>query len=219
MLVEYGATHYNDDFPTSGEYLVGFSLTLNDLRGGSATATIYSDEGGSFAPTTVKATYSSENTDDWDVFDLYYFLDRGSKSGAAAHIKFVLDITYPDNFSERIESNEMFIYSGTFITASGTNVTNTSDGSVLTMSFTIDSDLVDPNEIDLNNAYHSLFRVIDDDNSEYVALPAPTVERNGASVRFIYNLTDVLPPGQYKYEIALSYDDWEGYTIETFNID
>lgn len=211
--------HYNDDFPNNGEYLVGFSMILNDLRGGSATATVYSDEGGSFAPTTVKATYSGENTDYWDVFDLYYFLDRESNPGAAAHIKFVLDITYPDNFSERIESNEMFIYSGTFITASGTNVTNTSDGSVLTMSFTIDGSLVDLSAIDFNDVYCSLYRVIDDDNSEYVALPAPTVERNGAGVRYIYNLTDVLPPGQYKYDIALYYDDWEGYTIETFNID
>ena len=211
--------HYNDDFPTSGEYLVGFSLTLNDLRGGSATATVYSDEGGSFAPTTVKATYSGENTDYWNVFDLYYFLNRGSNPGAAAHIKFVLDITYPDNFSERIESDEMFIYSGTFVTASGATVTDVSDGQVLTLTFTIDSDLVDPNEIDVNNAYYSLFRVIDDENSEYVPLPAPTVERNGDSVRYIFHLTDILTPGQYKFDLALYYDDWEGYTIETFNID
>ncbi len=212
--------HYNDNFPNNGEYLVGFQLELNDLKGGTAKATLLTNESGSFAATEETATYDpSDGEDDWMCYDLYYFLDRGDNPGAAAKVKIRITYTYPDGISETLESEEMFIYSGTFVTASGTNVTNTSDGQVLTLTFTIDSDLVDPNEIDVNNAYYSLFRVIDDDNSEYVALPAPTVERNGASVRYIYNLTDVLPPGQYKYDIALYYDDWEGYTIETFNID
>lgn len=210
--------HYYDDFPSNGEYRVAFLLDLHDLKGGTATATLYSDESGDFASTGETVTYVPDDQDEWMSDDLYYFLDRGTASGAVANIKIVIDYTYPDGGSGRIESPEMFVYSGTFVTASGANVTNTADGSILTLTFTIDSNLVDLSAIDLNNAYYSVFRVIDDDNEEYVPLPAPTVEQNGDTVSYIFVLTDVLPPGQYKYDIALYYDDWEGYTIETFNI-
>jgi len=217
--VEWAAVHREDDFPTNGEYRVLFQLDLHELKGGTAKATLYSNESGSFASTGVTADYDpSGGEDEWMCDELYYFLDRGSASGAAAKVKIVIDYTYPDGISETLESEEMFVYSGTFVTSSGTSVTESATGTVLTTTLTIDSSLVDPGAIDLDSTYYSLDRVIDDDNSEYVTLPEPTVERSGNTVRYIFRLTEALPSGKYRFAFALYYDEWEGNTIETFNI-
>ena len=217
--MEWAAVHWEDDFPTNGEYRVIFQLDLYDLKGGTAKATLYSNESGSFVSTGDTATYDpSGGEDEWICDELHYFLDRGSNAGATAKVKIVIEYTYPDGISETLESNEMFVFSGTFVTASGSSVTDSATGPVLTMTFTIDSALVAPSEIELGDAYYSLFRVIDDDNTEYVSLPAPTVESDGNRVRYIFQLTEALPPGKYTFEYALYYDEWEGYTSETFNI-
>ena len=212
--------HWEDDFPTNGEYRIIFQLDLHDLKGGTATATLYSNESGSFVSTGETATYDpSDGEDMWMCDELHYFLDRGSKDGASAKVKIILDYTYPDGTSETLESEEMFVYSGTFVTTSGASVADPTSEPVLTMTFTIDSTLVDSSEIDLNNAYYSFFRVIDDDNTEYVSLPDPTVEQDEDRIRYVFRLTEALPPGKYRFEFALYYDDWEGFTNETINIE
>lgn len=218
MIGSVYAEPWESDFPTSGEYRIGFSVTLNELKGGSATATVYSNAGGSFASTGTQASYSGDDVQTWEYNDLYYNLDRGGAAGATAKVKIVFNVTYPDGFTEQFESNELFVYSGTFVTASGATVTGSSDAPVLTVRFNVNTGLVNKSSIDLNAAYYSLFRVIDDDNSDYVSLPMPTMTWDGNVINAVFNLTESLPSGKYVFEFALYYNDWEGFTSETFNV-
>ena len=209
---------WESDFPTSGEYRIGFSMTLNELKGGSATATVYSNAGGSFASAGAQTSYAGGDGDYWEYYDLYYKLDRGGAAGATAKIKVVFSVTYPDGITEQLESNEMFVYSGTFVTASGTTVSGPSDAPVLTARFNVNTALVNKSDINLDDAYYSLFHVIDDDNSDYISLPTPTITWDGNVVNAVFNLTESLPSGKYQFEFALYYNDWEGFASETFNL-
>ena len=41
---------------------------------------------------------------------------------------------------------------------------------------------------------------------------------DGSTIRAVFNLSDALTPGKYQFEFAMDYNDWEGFTRETFNI-
>ncbi len=198
--------------------MVGFQLDLYDLKGGTATATLYSNESGSYTSTGETTTYVDDDEESWMYSEFHYFLDRGSSPGKTANVKIVIDYTYPDGVSETLESNEMFVYSGTFITPSSATVSGSADSPTLTVEFTVDTSMVDTSQIDLDSAIYSMNRKISDDEWEYVSLPTPTVSWNGNIVRFVFDMTESLPSGQYKFDCALYYNDWEGESSETFNV-
>ena len=89
---------------------------------------------------------------------------------------------------------------------------------MLTVTFDVDDSLVNTASLDPGSAYYGLFRIISDDNSEYVPLPSPTFSWEGSTLRAVFNLSDALTVGQYQFEFALEYNDWEGFTRETFSI-
>ena len=112
----------------------------------------------------------------------------------------------------------MTVYSGTFVTCSGVTVGGTSDAPVLTVTFDVDDSLVNTASLDPGSASYGLFRIISDDDSEYVPLPSPDYTWDGSTIRAVFNLSDALTPGKYQFEFAVDYNDWEGFTRETFNI-
>ena len=68
----------------------------------------------------------------------------------------------------------------------------TSDAPVLTVTFDVDDSLVNTASLDPGSAYYGLFRIISDDNSEYVPLPSPTFSWEGSTLRAVFNLSDAL---------------------------
>ena len=204
----------------NGAYFVGFSLILNDLKGGSATATIYENVDGTYVATSEKAIYDGEDTDVWEFYDMLYQLDRGSATGAKGNIKIVFDCTYPDNCTESIESDEEFVHSGTFITSDGVTYGGPADSPILTFSFTLDDTLVELTEIDIGDAYYDIYLITDEENDvwEYISLPTPSITRDGTSVSVVYQLTQPLEPGKYIHFFYLYYKDWEGNASDTFNV-
>lgn len=208
-----------DDFPTSGEFRIGFQMDLNELKGGTATATLYSNESGSFASTGLSTTYVDTGDDTWMYDEFDYTLNRGGAPGKTAKVKIVINYTYPDGISETLESPEMFVYAGTFVTPKSASVSGPAGSQTLTVEFKVDSGMVNISQIDLGDAYYNMVRVIDDDNTEYVPLSTPDMSWNGDVVRMVFSMTDTLMPGQYRFDFSLYYNDWEGNSNETFNVD
>lgn len=207
------AEAWESDFPNNGHYRIGFSLTLNDLNGGTATAKVYSNESGSFVPTGASVTYDGDDITVWEHTDLEYQLDLGGAAGKTAKVKVVVEYTYPDGISETLESEEASVHAGTFASVSRCSVS----GTVMTVDVAIGAG-VDLSDIDINDAYCYLWHIISDTDEEYISLPTPTVEPNGDHVIYTFNLSDSLESGEYLFDIYLYYGDWEGHGSETFSI-
>lgn len=95
--------------------LANYYVYLNDLKGGSATVSLYRKEGDSFvACESGSRTYSGEDTDTWSGTVNDAETAAASTFGTWGTYKVVIDYTYSDGETGHYESAEATGYNGTW---------------------------------------------------------------------------------------------------------
>ena len=92
-----------------------YYVYLNDLKGGSATVSLYRKEGGSFVPCSNPDSinsYSGEDTDTWSGTIAGAGTTTDSTFGTWETYKVMIDYTYPDGETGHYESAEVTGYNG-----------------------------------------------------------------------------------------------------------
>ncbi len=193
-------------------------VTLNDLRGGTATATLYrQNENGRFEPLTgegASATYDpSEETGSVWTFRLYdEYLEEYDGTGAKDRVKVVLEYTYPDGETGSREQ-ERFIYLGYYawFTTAAAPVYDPEAGTVTADLIVVDA-LMDAEDIWF--AYKYMYNQDSDETVYGYSWPDGEIidMGNGTHVIRFTITTGQLEAGRYYMEIGIRYlDDCYGY--------
>ena len=148
--------------------MLAFTMTLNDLKGGSATASVYIDTGDGFykAVAPWDAEYAShynavydpaeEPGDTWDDHSEAYLAEPADGGGIRGVAKIVFDIVYPDGETDQIETETRPVFMGFFAKIDKSygeqgwiedeRINSDTGDTQYTMSFDliIDNDLMDP---------------------------------------------------------------------------
>ena len=151
-----------------------YTVTLNDLKGGTATASVYIDTGDGFykAATPWDAEYAShyigtydpaeEPGDTWKDHSEVYLAEPADGGGIRGVAKIVFDIVYPDGETDQIETETRPVFMGFFAKIDksyggqgwieGERTDSDTGDTLYTMSFDliIDTDLMDPAMVEDN---------------------------------------------------------------------
>ena len=150
-----------------------YTVTLNDLKGGTATASVYIDTGDGFykAATPWDAEYAShyigtydpaeEPGDTWKDHSEVYLAEPADGGGIRGVAKIVFDIVYPDGETDQIETETRPVFMGFFAKIDksyggqgwieGERTDSDTGDTLYTMSFDliIDPALMDPDNVEV----------------------------------------------------------------------
>ena len=204
---------------------VSFSVTMNDLQGGSATATLYCKKNGVFVPCSnpaAQAVYPGSGNV-WSG-TLYGGGDSDSE-GLQTTLKLVIEYTYPDGETGRYESAEQTGFTGHIIVFPGVSYSYDPASRTYTADYVIDSLLKDgistyteavyfaPTEQDLKN--HTLITNLNP--SDYTVTVLQHDEADGAHVTFRYQFAADPTSGYYHFAEHINYSGSYG-TAEDWRI-
>ena len=151
-----------------------YTVTLNDLKGGTATASVYIDTGDGFykAATPWDAEYAShyigtydpaeEPGDTWEDHSEVYLAEPADGGGIRGVAKIVFDIVYPDGETDQIETETRPVFMGFFAKIDksyggqgwieGERTDSDTGDTLYTMSFDliIDPALMDPDNVEVH---------------------------------------------------------------------
>ena len=205
-----------NDYPT-----LSFVMTLNDLKGGTATATLLADTGSGYAAVPGTGGYPGSAVydpavvtgDTWSD-SVCCVIDPPAGGGIAGKAKIRFEIVYPDGVTDEIETEALPIHMGDYARmnesygtggrAAGTEYDAGTGSTRYTMSFDIiiDDTLVDPADV---SAYYSCMVregswtwYTDPDILRYTA-------GDGTShMRFTFVSASPFPDGTYWFDPGLS---------------
>ena len=203
-----------------GDGAVFFTVELNDLEGGSATARLYRKtssgwEALSGAGTSATKTFA-EGEDYWDNNDfgssdlMWYSPPRNGDIGAKDTVKLVIEYTYPDGTTGTLESDPLPFHSGDFAEPDwdfgneGWEYLYTNNN--LIFDVIIRDDLVTPGSVSVQRT-----ELWDDDSSTEISA-TPTVTTNQGSdgkthMVFTYHFSEVLHEGNFYFWALLCYPE------------
>lgn len=190
-------------------------LTLNDLKGGTATITMYNQQNGAWVPVggnSGSRTYDGSGDD--DVFGDYFYdeslYDRMDTDNPVKYnSKIVVDYTYPDGTTGSLESSVFEQCAGNF--AKVQSVSITASNARLTAEFTVDLSLVDMAHVSyFAFAYYSQA----DGYTDYTELDTPQLvssEAGNGVQRMVFEvqLTN-MPEGVYNLAVEFTYNGGRG---------
>ncbi len=198
---------FDDEEGYPGNGITG-ALKLNDLQGGHATITLYRKNGGSFVPASgeySKEEYSSAS----EVYDgSYYFGLEDSyltDSGAAVRCveKVVVEYSYPDGTTGRLESPEFNQYAGDYAAFATTPpFSYDPESKSFIAEIALDLSLVDTGGISVD--YSHVF------DEYWNDLGAMTLSSSSTDGRLVFTMPyEGFSPGNYSVDIMLIY--YSGY--------
>ena len=122
-----------------------YYVYLNDLKGGSATVSLYQKEGGSFIPCSnsdSSRSYSGEDTDTWSGTIAGGGATAGT-FGTWETYKVVIDYTYPDGETGHYESAEVTGYNGEWLDKSRREIDYDPVANAIYLRYVVDPSLTD----------------------------------------------------------------------------
>ena len=211
-----------------------FDVTLNDVKGGQMTATVYVDTGsGSYHPGGGEnggiAVYDpSVTTDEVWSDSVECAIDPPAGGGIKGKASIVFDYVYPDGETGRIEAGALPVHNGTYVRTNGAYgsggyvfdaFTDEETGeSVYTMSFEVILDhlLVSPDAVEVD--YPELYL-----ENAFAFYQDPEIETySGAGgdgvVRFTFRSDTAFPEDNYYFSSYFWYreDDNNGWNIDDY---
>lgn len=177
----YGPNPEGSPYP-----VLTFTMTLNDLKGGSASAKVYADTGNGFEE--IAPPYASWGIPDYDpsvtTGDIWEeeaecFIEPPLNGGIAGPAKIVFDIVYPDGTTDTIETDTRPVHRGTFAKcnenyegkgwkiAERTDPASGSTQYTMTLDMIIDNDLVNAAEVETKDDGSSMSVFYQDESGDY----------------------------------------------------
>ena len=191
-------------------------LTLNDLKGGNATITMYNQQNGAWVPVGGSSgTRTYDGTGDDDVFGDYFYNEslydyQGSDSVIKQNSKIIVNYTYPDGTTGTLESQEFDQAAGNF--ARATSVRIADSNATLIAEVSINLSVVDMAHLTFDTyAYYSEA----DGYTNWTELPTPQLVSSEAAgdgtQRLVYQvqLTN-LASGIYYFDLYAYYNGGRG---------
>lgn len=236
--------HVDGPNPEGSPYpVLTFTMTLNDLKGGSATAKVYADTGNGFEE--IAPPYASWGIPDYDpsvtTGDIWEenaecFIEPPPGGGIAGPAKIVFDIVYPDGTTDTIETDTRPVHNGTFAkcnenyegkgwqTAERTDPVSGSTQYTMTLDTIIDNDLVNAAKVE-TRGYESLNVSYRDEagNYEWIWYEDPEIEyqaaADGTHHMFFTFVSDApFPDGDYGFSPDTVYheDEYNSWAPEVY---
>lgn len=190
-------------------------LTLNDLKGGNATATLYRQQNGAWVPVgggNGSMTYDGTDTEDvfsrylYDV-SMYDYFD--SDSPVKYNAKIVVDYTYPDGTTGTLESGTFLQCAGNYAKLTALNIA--ASNAMLTAEVSVNLSMVDMAHLTCN-AFASY---VSADFSDSYNLSDPQLVSSDAAgdgtQRMVFQLQLTNPPaGTYYFNVEFLYNSGNG---------
>lgn len=196
-----------------------FDMTLNDLKGGSATGKVYADLGDGFVEITMPydddeyLIYDPEKeTGDVYSSQAVCLIDPPKGGGIAGKAKIVFDIVYPDGTTSTVESDTRPVHNGTFATVNESyegpgwktgERTNPETGTTeytITYDLVIDPDLVVAENVETSGDSMKVY--INGSSEDVIQLDNAEIERSTGTdgkyhMYFTYASNIPFPDGEY----------------------
>ena len=217
-----------------------YIVTLNDLKGGSATARMYVDTGDGFyepVPPEYDMYFANwpngydpveEPGDTWENFIEAYLEEPADNGGVLGAAKIVFDIVYPDGETDQIETETRPVFMGSFAKfdksfgeqgrLEGERIDSETGKTLYTMSFDliIDPALMDPDNVEVYGG--SLWNTDAWKNYKDPEIEMRTDESGSCHLRFTFVSETPFEDGSYTmYPDILGWVDglyrWDPYNL------